>query len=113
MNDFGIRLKRAMEERSISAAQLSKLSGVSKGLISYYINGKCIAKQDKIYLLAKALSVDPGWLMTGVEQVCHPDTLDSDKLRKIIMSMPPADYQMVWAAIDRNYKRLKENGEIE
>ena len=70
MDSFGSRLKEAMEKQNINASELSKLSGVGKNLISYYINGKYTAKQDKVYLLAKALNVDPGWLMTGVE----PDT---------------------------------------
>ena len=72
MTDFGTRLQQAMQERRMSASDLSKASGVGKSLISYYINGKCLAKQDKIYLLAHALHVDPGWLMTGVEPKGNP-----------------------------------------
>ena len=72
MTDFGIRLQQAMQERRMSASDLSKASGVGKSLISYYINGKCLAKQDKIYLLAHALTVDPGWLITGVEPKVDP-----------------------------------------
>lgn len=67
MSDFGNRLKEAMEKEKITASELSKISGIGKNLISYYINGKCVGKQDKVYLLAKALHVDPGWLITGVQ----------------------------------------------
>ena len=67
MTDFGNRLKEAMDRQKINASELSRLSGVGKNMISYYLNGKCLAKQDKIFLLARALHVDPGWLMTGVE----------------------------------------------
>lgn len=70
MTDFGFRLRQSMAEKGISASDLSRASGVGKNLISYYIHGRCLAKQDKVYLLAKALDVDPGWLMTGYE----PDT---------------------------------------
>ena len=68
MEDFGIRLKQAMDDREINASDLSRISGVGKSLISYYLHGKCLAKQDKVYQLAQALHVDPGWLLTGVQQ---------------------------------------------
>jgi len=59
------RLQMAMDNKRINAAELSRLSGVGKVHISNYLNGKYEGKQDKIYLLARALGVDPGWLMTG------------------------------------------------
>lgn len=67
MTDFQIRLRKAMDEKSVSASELSKISGVDKGSLSNYINGKYAPKQDKVYKIAKALEVDAGWLMTGDE----------------------------------------------
>ena len=57
-----------MEAAGLTASELSKESNVGKSDISNYLNGKYLPKQDKCFLLAKALNVDPGWLMTGVEQ---------------------------------------------
>lgn len=68
MTDFGFRLRTAMQMKGLNASELSRLSGVGKNLISYYLNGKYLAKQDKVFLLARALDVDPGWLMTGVDK---------------------------------------------
>ena len=68
MTDFQIRLRQAMDEKKISASELSKVSGVDKGSLSNYINGKYAPKQDKVFALAKALDVDAGWLMTGDER---------------------------------------------
>ena len=67
MSDFRHRLKQSIEEKGISASELSRISGVGKSDISNYLKGIYVAKQDKCYLLAKALNVDPGWLMTGYE----------------------------------------------
>ena len=72
-NEFSIRLKKALDDKRISASELSRLSGVNKVAISNYLNGKYLAKQDNVYLLAKALDVDPGWLMTGVEPYSWED----------------------------------------
>lgn len=67
MNEFQYRLQKAIAAKGITASELSRLSGVGKSDISNYINGVYIAKQDKCFLLAEALGVDPGWLMTGDE----------------------------------------------
>lgn len=65
--DFSKRLVESIEKKGITASELSRLSGVGKSDISHYMKGRYTPKQDKCYPLAKALGVDPGWLMTGVE----------------------------------------------
>ena len=66
-NEFQYRLQKAISEKNITASELSRASGVGKADISNYINGKYMAKADKVMALASALDVDPGWLMTGEE----------------------------------------------
>lgn len=63
--EFMWRLRKALEDKGITRSELSNISGVSKGDITHYLKGHYVPKQDKCYLLAKALDVDPGWLMTG------------------------------------------------
>jgi len=60
---FAQRLREAMEERGMKPTDLSEASGVDKAAISNYLNGKYNAKQDKVYALARALHVNPAWLM--------------------------------------------------
>ena len=67
MNEFQYRLLKVIAKRGITASELSDASGVDKSALSNYINGKYVPKQDKVYKLARALDVDPGWLMTGEE----------------------------------------------
>lgn len=66
MAKFKTRLKKAMDNLNISQAELAKRSGLWPSAISDYLNGKYLAKQDKVDLLAKALNVSPVWLM-GLE----------------------------------------------
>lgn len=66
--EFAERLRKAMNDAGLTATELSKASGVGKSDISNYLNGKYLPKQDKCYLLAKALNIDAGWLMTGIKQ---------------------------------------------
>ena len=67
MNDFQYRLLKVIAERGVTAADLSRATKKKKSAMSNYINGAYIPKQDKAYKLARALGVDPGWLMTGDE----------------------------------------------
>lgn len=57
------RIKRLLEERNISKAELSRLTGISNSSLSEYLSGKYEPKQDKIALIARALRVSPAWLM--------------------------------------------------
>lgn len=75
-NEFRYRLLKILNERGMNASDLSRLSGVGKSDLSNYINGKYLPKQDKVYLLATALDVDPGWLMTGVEPTKPPEEVE-------------------------------------
>ena len=83
MSDFRTRLLQAISDKKLTASELSRLSGVGKSDISNYMNGVYVAKQDKCYLLAQALSVDPGWLMTGAEPVQPSDSDDILKVLKV------------------------------
>ena len=75
MKELKDRLREAIEKKGITASELSQLSGVGKSDISNYLNGKYAPKQDKCYMLAEALNVDPGWLMTGVKQITEEETI--------------------------------------
>ena len=68
---FMYRLKEALANKGISRSELSRISGVSKGDITHYLNGDYVPKQDKCYMLAKALNVDPGWLMVGSDTLVN------------------------------------------
>lgn len=63
IDTFSNRLNTAMRIRNIKATELSEKTGIAKSSLSEYINGKYEAKQDGVYLLAKALNVNEAWLM--------------------------------------------------
>ena len=63
IDTFSNRLNKAMQIRNMKATELSAKTGIAKSSLSEYINGKYEAKQDGVYLLAKALNVSEAWLM--------------------------------------------------
>lgn len=57
------RLNYAMSIRNINQSELSEKTKISTGSLSQYMNNKISPKQDRIFIMAKALSVSEAWLM--------------------------------------------------
>lgn len=62
MNTFAERLRFAMHKKNMKQSVLSYKTKIDKSYISNYLSGKYEPKQDKIQLIAKALSVSEAWL---------------------------------------------------
>ncbi len=80
---FNKRLREAMELKGIRQTDLVKKTGISKSGISQYVSGEYEAKQDKIFILAKALDVDPSWLMGKDVPMDGPEYKKSQSKAKI------------------------------
>ena len=57
------RLNYAMSLRGISQSELARKAGITEASMSQYTTGKYEPKQQRIYILAQALSVSEEWLM--------------------------------------------------
>ncbi len=57
------RLKQAMDYRNMTAADLCNKGNFNKSTVFYWLNGKNVPKNDKLYLLAKILDVSEAWLL--------------------------------------------------
>lgn len=68
MENFAERLKMAMNYRGIKQIEVCKLTGIDRGTMSNYTNGKYKPKAKNILLIAKVLKVNAPWLL-GAEGV--------------------------------------------
>ena len=71
-----VRIRKALSIRNMSQADLCEKAGISKCTLSEYLSGRYLPKQDKTFLIAQALSVDPVWLMgfdVPMEKTAQPD----------------------------------------
>lgn len=59
----GARIKLGLKIRGMKQADLCQVTKIPKSAISQYISGAFEPKQDRIYLIAKALNVSEAWLM--------------------------------------------------
>lgn len=62
-NSFAKRLEKALRIRNVKQSELVERTQISKSAISQYLSGAFEPKQKNIYKIAKALDVNPVWLM--------------------------------------------------
>ena len=70
---FANRLRAAMDIRGVKKSELSRQTGISQQCMGQYVLGRYEAKQSALYAIAKALNVDPAWLM-GYDLPMEPQT---------------------------------------
>ena len=96
-----IRLNKALAIRGMKQADLAELTGIPKSAISHYIKGSFEPKQDRVFVIAKALDVDPVWLMGfdvpmegGKEKSpSEPSLTEGEKLLLSLFRQIPEDRQ--------------------
>ena len=91
VDTFANRLNKAILLRNIKPIELSEKTGIDKSKISSYMSGRYKAKQDGVYLLAKALDVNEAWLM-GLDV---PMERIKDDIFKKIGAIPLSDIETV------------------
>lgn len=63
INNIGNRILEALEYRKMNQQELADKTGIPKASISQYISGYAKPKDDRIFLIAKALNVTEPWLL--------------------------------------------------
>ena len=62
-DSFAKRLEEALRLRDVKQSELVEKTQISKSAISQYLSGAFEPKQKNIYKIARALNVNPVWLM--------------------------------------------------
>lgn len=57
------RIRKALSIRNMTQTELCRKTKIATSAMSEYLKGLYEPKQDKVYLMAQALNVDPVWLM--------------------------------------------------
>ena len=57
------RIKMALLIRGMKQSELCRITQIPKSALSQYISGAFEPKQDRIYLISKALNVSEAWLI--------------------------------------------------
>ena len=70
------RIKKALSIRNMTQTELCTKTKISKSSMSEYMSGKYVPRQDKVFIIANALEVDPVWLWgydVPMEKKAQPD----------------------------------------
>ncbi|MCQ2771173.1 MAG: helix-turn-helix domain-containing protein [Clostridia bacterium] len=82
MIEVSKRISDALNIRNMKPIDLSEKTGIPKSSISHYMSGEAKPKQDRIYLIAKALCVQEAWLM-GYDVPMEEEKDDGDVLADV------------------------------
>ena len=108
------RMQLALSRANMKQVELSRLTGIDRGTINNYLYGKYAPKQDRIYMIADALRVNPAWLMgydVPMERETTPPesitlTEGESMLLELFRRVPEEHQQMV---LDMIRIALKQN----
>lgn len=115
MESFNNRLLKALMINNMSQAELARRSGVDKGSISRYLQGKFSPKQGAVYSMARVLGVSPAWLI-GEDVPMKPTNPDnilnaSSELTVIIEQLSPADKETLKAIAETLLNKAKKEAQ--
>lgn len=74
---FKDRFNRALLMSDMTAADLSRKTGISESTLSQYKSGYAKPKDERLVKIANALGVDPAWLM-GLDVPMRPSDVHSN-----------------------------------
>lgn len=77
-----LRIREAMNDLGMTQQELADKSHIGKSSISHYVNGSNEPGNKSAYQLAKALKVNPAWLMgldAPKEAIIQANPVDVDK----------------------------------
>lgn len=88
----GERIKRALRIKGMRQSELCQITKIPKSAISQYISGAFEPKQDRIYLISKALNVSEAWLMgfdvpIEREPISPPEELELSEGEKMLLDL--------------------------
>lgn len=87
------RIEESLYKSGLTQIELSKKTGIHKGLISKYVKGQVLPKSNNADIIAKALGVSTAWLMgfdvdmkreTDEEMLKASETLEDEMSRRML-----------------------------
>ena len=78
--EFKDRVTARMRDLDLNATDISKMTGVSKATVSFWVGGTNGAKGKNLLALAKALQCSPDWLSEGTGEPGDVAALDGPKV---------------------------------
>ena len=108
-----IRLRKALSIRNMRQSDLCEKTNIPKSAISHYLSGSFVPKQDRAYVIAQALNVNPAWLMgfdapmeiDDIQKVSpnEPTLTEGEKMMLSVFRLIPEEQQRVFLEMGRAF----------
>ena len=108
-----VRLRKALSIRNMRQADLCEKTKIPKSAISHYLSGSFVPKQDRAYIIAQALDVNPAWLMgfdapMEIDDIqksspSQPELTEGEKMMLSVFRLIPEEQQRVFLEMGRAY----------
>ena len=108
-----VRLRKALSMRNMRQADLCEKTNIPKSAISHYLSGSFVPKQDRAYVIAQALNVNPAWLMgfdapMEIDDIQksspnEPTLTEGEKMMLSVFRLIPEEQQRVFLEMGRAY----------
>ena len=108
-----IRLRKALSMRNMRQSELCEKTKIPKSAISHYLSGSFVPKQDRAYIIAQALGVNPAWLMgfdapmdiadIQKSSPSQPELTEGEKMMLSVFRLIPEEQQRVFLEMGRAY----------
>ena len=114
----GKRIAKALSVRDMRQADLAQMTNIPKSSLSLYLSDAYEPKQDRIFLIAKALRVSEAWLM-GYDVPMENEKKDSptelqlsegEKAMLEIFRLIPEEQQRAFLEMGRAYANSLKRG---
>lgn len=102
MQEIKDRIAEALKLKGKTPKQLSDLTGIPISSISQYMSGHVKPKQDRIYLICKALRINEAWLL-GFDDV--PMDVDIKRINKTTIDLTDEEIDII-----KGYRLSSEDG---
>lgn len=99
----GKRIAKALSVRDMRQADLAQMTNIPKSSLSLYLSDAYEPKQDRIFLIAKALRVSEAWLMgydvpmenEKKDSPSQPELTEGEKMLLDLFNRVPEDKQQM------------------
>ena len=71
MEDFKDRFNKAVEASGKTRAQISRETGITESMLSYYATGRTVPRRGKLMMICENIGASPGYLLFGEEAVTN------------------------------------------
>ena len=96
---FARRLQEMLKQLNITQQDLSNETGIDKGLISKYINGKSVPSVSQVAILVEPFNVNPVWLMGYDIPMINVEKKTTDKIAKLVSKLTESEKEQLYNVI--------------